>query len=264
MAEASTAGAPLQRPAANLERLFNPRSVAFIGATEDTGKFGGKCVAALLSFGFQGKFLPINPRRATLFGHACYPDVAALPEVPDHVGIALAAADALEALEACGRLGVPFATVYSAGFLELGTDAGRALQERLQAICAATGIRVTGPNCSGPVSFVDHFTLTSTAAVRGKRPDAGNVAIAAQSGGAGQVNTMWRALQAGLRISYQVSSGNDADLDLIDYVDFMLDSKATRVVLAVAERIPDGARLKAVAQKAARLDKPVRALAAVG
>jgi acetyltransferase len=245
------------QPEVDLSRFFNPRSVAFVGATEDVSKFGGKCVASLLKFGFQGSFMPVNPKRDVLFGMPCYPSMRELPEVPDHVGIALAGAAALDALEECGRLGVPFATVFSAGFTETGSTQGLAQQERLRDICARTGIRVMGPNCNGMVSFVDRFALTSTYAVSGGPQPAGDVAIASQSGGAGQINVMWRAMQAGLGISYQVSSGNDADLNLLDYIGFMLDSEATRVVLVVAERIASGRRLKELAERSARLDKPI-------
>jgi acetyltransferase len=240
-----------------LERFFNPRSVAFVGATEDQSKFGGKCYASLLKFGFRGKVMPVNPKRESLLGLPCAPSIDQLPEVPDHVGIALPAAASLEALEQCGRLGVPFATIFAAGFLETGTEAGKALQDRLRAICAETGIRVMGPNCNGMVSFVDRFALTSTYAVSQGHVPHGDLGIASQSGGAGQINVMWRAMQAGMGISYQVSCGNDADLDLLDYIDFMVDSEATRVVLTIAERISSSAKLKAVAEKAARRDKPI-------
>lgn len=257
IANALNRNATTQAPHPTLARFFNPRSAAFVGATEDQTKFGGRCIAGLLRFGYGGRVFPINPKRATLFGMPCFPNVEALPEAPDHVGIALPGDAALDALEQCGRIGVPFATVFSAGFLETGTPAGHAMQERLRDICNATGIRVMGPNCNGLVSFVDRFALTSTFAISGGHRPNGDVAIASQSGGAGQVNVMWRAMQAGLGISYQVSSGNDADLDLLDYIDFMLDSDATRVVLVVAERISSGARLKSIAEKSARLDKPI-------
>jgi acetyltransferase len=241
----------------SLARFFNPRSVAFVGATDDQSKFGGRCLSGLLEFGYEGHVLPVNPKRTKLFDRPCYPSVQDLPEVPDHVGIALPVAPALDALEHCARMGVPFATVFSAGFLETGTAEGRAMQERLRAICRDSGIRVMGPNCNGVVSYVDRFALTSTFAVRGPRRPAGDLGIASQSGGAGQINTMWRAMQAGLGISYQVSSGNDADLDLLDYMDFMLDSAQTNVVLAIAERISNGQRLKELALKSAKLDKPI-------
>jgi acetyltransferase len=114
-----------------------------------------------------------------------------------------------------------------------------------------------GPNCNGLINFVDAFAFPSTAAIRGARQPAGDIGVVSQSGGAGQINVMWRAQQAGLDISYQVSCGNDADLDLLDYMAFMVESERTKVVLAIAERIPDGERLRKLALRAAALDKPI-------
>ena len=243
--------------APDLARFFSPRRVAFVGATEDLGKFGGRCVRQLIDFGYPGEIYPINPRRQEVFGRRCYASVADLPETPDHVGIVLPATGVPGALELCAACGVPFVTVFSAGFGETGTDEGRLLQARIVAIARAGGVRVMGPNCNGLVNFVDRFALTSTATIKGPRRTAGDIAVASQSGGAGQVNVMWRAQEAGLGISYQVSCGNDADLELLDYARFMVESAATRVVLLIAERIGSGAKLRALAERAAHLDKPI-------
>ena len=241
----------------DLGRFLAPRRVAFVGATEDLGKFGGRCVRLLIDFGFKGEIYPVNPKRKEIFGLKCYPSLADVPQQPDHVGIVLPSASVIPALEDCVKVKAPFATVFSAGFAETGTPEGRALQQRAVAIARASGLRFMGPNCNGLVNFVDAFAFTSTASIRGARRPAGDIAVASQSGGAGQVNVMWRAQQAGLDISYQVSCGNDADLDLLDYMAFMVESERTKVVLAIAERIPDGARLRALARRAAELDKPI-------
>ncbi len=241
-----------------LTRFFAPRSVAFIGATEDLGKFGGRCMRQLIDFGYGGAIYPINPKRDQVFGQRCYPSLAALPEAPDHVGIVLPGPAVVGALVECGGRGVPFATVFSAGFGEQGTEAGRAAQAQLVATARAHGIRFMGPNCNGLINFTDSFALTSTGAITGGalRP-AGDVAVVSQSGGAGQVNTMWRAQEAGLGISVQVSCGNDADLDLLDYVEFAVEHPQTKVVLVLAERIASGARLRQVAARAAARRKPI-------
>lgn len=241
----------------DLSRFFAPRRVAFVGATEDLAKFGGRCVRLLIDFGFPGEIYPVNPKRSEIFGRKCYPSIAELPGTPDHVGIVLPAAAVPEALEECARRRVPFATVFSSGFAETGTEEGRALQERIVQIARAGGVRFMGPNCNGMINFVDRFALTSTAAIKGPRRPAGDIGVASQSGGAGQINVMWRAQQAGLGISYQVSCGNNADLDLLDYMAFMVADPRTRVVLAIAERLADGARLRALARRAAELDKPI-------
>lgn len=241
----------------DLGRFFAPRRVAFVGATEDLAKFGGRCMRLLIDFGFAGEIYPVNPKRSEIFGHRCYPSIAELPEAPDHAGIVLPATAVPAALEECARRRVPFATVFSSGFGETGTEEGRALQERIVGIARAGGVRIMGPNCNGLINFVDRFALTSTAAIKGPRRPAGEIGVASQSGGAGQINVMWRAQQAGLGVSYQVSCGNDADLDLLDYMAFMIEDPRTRVVLAIAERLADGAKLRALARRAAELDKPI-------
>ncbi|MBO9353537.1 hypothetical protein GG851_05980 [Bordetella petrii] len=241
----------------DLTRFFAPRRIALVGATEDLSKFGGRCMRQTMDFGYTGAIYPVNPRRATVFGLPCHRSIAELPEVPDHVGIVLPATAVPQALEECAARGVPFATVFSSGFGELGTEAGRAMQQRIVQQAREGGIRLMGPNCNGMVNFVDGFALTSTATIQGKRRPAGDIAVVSQSGGAGQVNVMWRAQQAGLGISYQVSCGNAADLDLIDYAWFMLESAATRVVLMLAERLTDGDRLRRLASRADALGKSI-------
>ena len=191
----------------DLTSFFSPQSVAIIGATENQAKFGGRCVKRLIDFGYAGDFYPINPARKSIFDRPCYQSITDVPVRPDHVGIVLPAVDVPKAIEQCIEMGVPYATVFSAGFSETGTDEGRMLERRVIEIARAGGLRLMGPNCNGMINFVDGFALTSTAVIDGVRPDAGEIAIASQSGGAGQVNIMWRAQQAGLGVSYQVSCG---------------------------------------------------------
>ena len=241
----------------DLTHFFSPRRVAMVGATEDLGKFGGRCMRQMIDFGYTGSLYPVNPKREQIFGLPCHTSIASLPDTPDHVGIVLPAHAVPAALEQCAERGVPFATVFSSGFGETGNDQGLADQRRILDIARAGNIRLMGPNCNGMVNFVNGFALTSTATIQGPRRPAGDIGVVSQSGGAGQVNIMWRAQQAGLGISYQVSCGNAADLDLVDYAAFMLESQATKVVLMLAERLADGDRLRALASRAAELDKPI-------
>jgi acetyltransferase len=107
-----------------------------VGATEDLSKFGGRCMRQTIDFGFKGNVYPINPKRETIFGQRCFASIADLPEAPDHVGIVLPAHAVPTALEQCAARGVPFVTIFSSGFGELGTDEGRAAQQRLVDIAA--------------------------------------------------------------------------------------------------------------------------------
>jgi acyl-CoA synthetase (NDP forming) len=240
-----------------LLRFFAPRSVALVGATEGTSRFGGRCLGRMIEFGYGGTIFPINPRFKELRGLACYPSLATLPQVPDHVGVVVPADAVLGVLNECADAGVPFVTVFTGGFAESSDDKGRTMQAEIGRLARRRGMRVMGPNCNGVINFRDGFAMTTTATIAGPRKPAGNIAVVSQSGGVGQVNTMWRAQAAGLGISYEVSCGNSADLDVIDFLDFMIDDEVTKVILMVVEHIPSGPRLVASAHRAAEREKPI-------
>ena len=249
-------GVVLNQPA-DLSRLFAPRSVALVGATDHPTSFGGRVFQQMSNFGFAGPIYPINPRLKEINGLECYAGLRDLPEAPDHVGIIVSAERAFDVLADCAAMKVPFATVYSGGFAETGTAEGRERQARLVAFARQSGMRIMGPNCNGVINFVDAFAMTSTAAIKGPRAPAGDVGIVSHSGGLGQINVLWRAQQIGLGISYQASCGNEADLDTLDFVRFMLRSDATNVVLLAIESIKDGEKFRSVALEALEREKPI-------
>jgi len=244
-------------PAPDLATFFNPASLAFVGATEDISKFGGRVMRAVLEFGYKGRVYPVNPRYATLLGQPCYPSVSALPEAPDHVGIVIAANRVLGTLKQCADKGARFATIFTSNFSETGEASGRALQDEIVAFARANGIRLLGPNCNGFINFVDAFAFASTAAIKGPRKPAGDVGLVCHSGGLGQMNIMWRAQEAGLGITYEVSCGNEADLDATDFMRFMIDDERTRIIMVAVETIRDGRKFAEVARHAADREKPL-------
>ncbi len=259
MTSAPTAGTPDTVQAPDLQRFFNPASVALVGATADLGRFAGRALLRMMDFGYRGRIYPVNPRFSgqPVRGHPCYASVRDLPEAPDHVGVVVPAHHVLGILEDSAARGARFATVYTGGFAESGTAQGRAMQTDITALARRTGLRVMGPNCNGMINFVDGYAMTTTATIAGPRQAAGNVGVVSQSGGAGQVNIMWRAQQIGVGISYQVSCGNSADLNILDFMRFMIEDNATDVILVLAEAIPDGAKLFEVARLAAQREKPI-------
>ena len=244
-------------PETDLKRLFAPRSAALVGATDSTTSFGGRVFRQMANFGFPGKIYPVNPRLKEIHGLECYAGLKDVPETPDHVGIIVSTERVFDVLADCAEMRVPFVTVFTGGFAETGTPEGRERQARLQGIAGESGMRIMGPNCNGVVNFVDAFAMTSTAAIIGPRAAPGNVGMVAQSGGLGQINIMWRAMQIGLGVSYQASCGNEADLDTLDFTRFMLRSDETDVVLLAVEGIKDGEKFKAVAKEAAEREKPI-------
>src|SRR5204862_7487982 len=108
-----------------------------------------------------------NPRYKELRGLACYPSILEVPEAPDHVGVVVPAERVLGVLQDCAKRGARFATVYTGGFAEAGTDEGRAMQRDLAAFARESGVRVMGPNCNGFVNFVDGIAMTASGTIAG-------------------------------------------------------------------------------------------------
>ena len=163
----------------------------------------------------------------------------------------------LSVLEECAALGVKAVTVFSAGFAETGKPEGVALQEKLVDFVRRHGIRLMGPNCNGIINWQNRLSMGASATILEPMGRPGTIGIVSQSGGLGQVNVMWRAIRAGLGISYQASCGNEADVDVIDVAEFLVDDPGTNVVLMAIEGIKSGERLRAVADRAARAKKPI-------
>ena len=241
----------------DLTRLFAPRSVALVGATDHPTNFGGRVFRAMLNFGYAGKVYPVNPRLKEIYGLACYPGIKELPETPDHVGIIVATERVFDVLADCAARRVPFATVYTAGFAETATPEGRERQARLIAFARASGMRIMGPNCNGVINFIDSVRDDVDRRDRRARGAAGNVGVISHSGGLGQITVMWRAQMAGLGVSYEASCGNEADLDTLDFARFMLRSDTTDIILMAIEGFKDGAKLEAVAREALEREKPI-------
>lgn len=248
---------PATTQATNWTRFYSPKSIAIVGATDDTRRFGGRLMRQVVKFGYAGRILPVNPRLTELNGLKCYPGVSALPETPDHVGVVIAPDRVLDVLRECHAIGVQCATVFTAGYAETGTEQGRQLQEDLVRFCRETGLRVMGPNCNGPVNFIDRFSFSAGYAVSSLTEPSGNVGLVSQSGGLGQTNVMWRAIKAGVHMSYQASCGNEADLTVVDFAHFMLEGDQTDVVMMALEAIRDGKAFMDLAQYAAEREKPL-------
>jgi acyl-CoA synthetase (NDP forming) len=190
----------------------------------------------------------VNPRHAEIGGFPVHPSVPAIGEPVDVAWIGLPAAQAADAVRECGQAGVPFAIVLGAGFAETGVD-GEAEQARLRAAARETGLRLCGPNGIGFLNAWDRVALTFSTAAELPALHPGPVALLSQSGGLGGclVN---RAADGGLGVGLFVSTGNEADLTLADYLEWLVDDGRARAVGCLVETVRAPERFAAAVGRA--------------
>ncbi len=235
----------------------NPRAVAVVGASNDLTRIGGQPIKLLTEFGYQGKVYPVNPKYPEIKGLACYPDIASVPKPCDVALVALSSQHVLGVIEQCGAAGIPFAIVLSAGFSEIGGD-GIALQEKLRATARRCGVRVIGPNCLGMLNLKDNARIGFGGTVQLKTLIPGPCAMVTQSGGFG-FGVVATAAYYGVGFNYAISTGNEADVSMLDLTEFFLERSEVESVVMFMEGVTDGRRLIALGARALELGKPILA-----
>jgi acyl-CoA synthetase (NDP forming) len=247
-----------QREARTLrEALFAPRSVALIGQSNDAGKTAGRPLKFLRQAGFAGRIYPVNARRDEVLGERAWPSLEALPEVPEHAYIVAPTDAAMEAIEACARLGVAVATVLSDGFAEAGA-AGIARENRLTEVVRSTGMRIVGPSSLGIVNLRNGALLTANAAFDEPDLPVGKIFGASHSGG--MIGTLLsRGKTCGIGFAGLVSVGNEVDLSLGEICLATLDDPDIDSYLLFLETLRHADKLRAFAERAAAAGKPVLA-----
>ena len=230
--------------------LFNPRSVAVFGASTREDSVAGVIFRNMLEAGFKGQVFPINPKYDSLLGQKCYAGVADLPETPELVIIATPAPTVAPILDACGKRGVRFAVVLSAGFREMGPK-GIEMEEQLIETARKHGIRFIGPNCLG----IQRPAIGLNATFALGAPHVGELALVSQSGAICTAMLDW-ASSNGIGFSAVVSSGASADLDFGEILDYLANDPSTRGILMYIEGIRDARRFMSSIRAVARL-KPV-------
>ena len=237
------------------QALFAPRVVALVGASGDAGKNTARPQRYLKKHGYAGRVVPINPKRGEVLGERAYARIADAPEGIDHAFV-MAPGEAVEqALEDCGRRGVPVMSVYSDGFADAGAG-GAARQARLAARARELGVRLLGPNSMGVVNLPGRMALTVNAVLEMDAPPAGTTSIVSQSGT--MLGTLLsRGAARGLGFAKLVSLGNEADLGAGEIVELLAHDSDTRVILLFLETVRDAQRLAAAARAAHAAGKPV-------
>jgi acyl-CoA synthetase (NDP forming) len=245
----------LEASAQSLEPLFNPKSVAVLGASRDPTRIGGMPVAYMLRHGFAGDIYPVNPNHDEVQGldaYACIGDIGA----PVDVAImAVQARLAVPVAEECAAAGVKTICAFTSGFSEIGEE-GAALQARLKDIARESGMRIMGPNCLGYFNARARYYATFSTSVTHGEPKPGNVGMVSQSGAFGS-HCFVLGRERGLGFTYLATTGNEVDVDVADCIAYFAYDDDTDVIAAYMEGCQDGDKLKAALELAFERRKPV-------
>ena len=237
------------------QQIFSPRAVALIGASSDESKNTSRPQRYMRRYGYSGKLYPINPGRDEVFGEKAYPDVTAVPGDIDHALIMVPARHVAKALQQCVAKKIPVVTIYTDGFAEVGAE-GRAMQEELQRIAKAGGVRLVGPNCIGLFSCQTNLALSVNAVLENLDIKPGPIAVVSQSGSM-TGGLLSRGLGRGVGFSKLVSVGNEADIALGEFADMLVDDPYTKGILLFMETLRDAEHLARAGRRAYEAGKPI-------
>ncbi len=241
----------------DLERFFNPRSIAVIGASQDLITISGQPLHHLVSHAYAGRLYPVNPKYQEILGVKCYASIAALPETPDLALILINSSRAAEMLRACGEKGVRFAIVFSSGYSEVG-GRGIEMQRELAAVAAEFGMGIIGPNCQGMLNAAGNV-YAGFGSVFFTAYDAGVVSMVSQSGGFGFSVMNLASKDGGVHFRQMVTTGNEIGVSTLDFIEHFIDDPGTEVIAVYIEGLKDAHRLLEVGRRALAQRKPILA-----
>ncbi|HON30660.1 MAG TPA: acetate--CoA ligase family protein [Ottowia sp.] len=247
---------PATQPLQTVRDILHPRSVAIVGASDSEQKWGGRLLRYMLRHRHDGPLYPINARASELMGLPAYPSLLDCPGPVDLAILLVPREHVRAAVEDCVAKGVGCALCITAGFAETG-DQGRADENELVAMARAGGVRLIGPNCMGLMN-AHHKLCATTGVVMGTLDQlpAGGIGMASQSG-ALMGAMISRGVDIGAGFSSTVSVGNQADLDLNDFFEYLIDDPKTEVITLYMEGVKDAPRFTALLERAAAAGKPV-------
>ena len=245
-----------------VDRMLYARSIAVIGASERMG-YGGRLLSNLRVGGYKGAIYPVNPKYEKIQNLPAFPTVSSIPGVVDLAVIVVPADRIAGAVEDCGRKGVRVAIVITAGFAEQDREGARRQQEFVD-IARGYGMRLSGPNCLGIANLPDGMLAAATAApvwsIPGHRLQSGALSVVSQSGALAFSPILARSQARGIGLRHIISVGNQCDLTIVDFVDYLVESDGgTKVITVFMEGLPagEGRRFLDVARRAAEVGKPI-------
>jgi len=231
-----------------LKAIFEPGSVAIIGASSTPDKWGNILLKNLLSDGFKGHVYPVNPKEKTILGTVCYPSVLDIPDPVDMALIAVPRSHALSVARECGIKGVQGIIMVTAGFSETG-DKGREPEKKLMEIIDRYDMRLVGPNTLGVVNA--HIGMN--ASIISRLPEPGSISFITQSGTLGLALVDW-TMEMGIGLHIVVSTGNKSNIDDVDLLTYLATDPKTDVIAMYVEGINRGREFIKVAKE---ISKPI-------
>ena len=237
-----------------IQRMLEPNSIAVVGATPRP-QYGGRFLRSVLESKDRVRVYPVNPKYKEILDVPCYPSLADLPESPDLVGVIVPYHQVLPVLRQSSEAGAGSAIIISAGFAERGDQQRNNLQDEISNFAISSGLRVLGPNCLGAANVKLDIWPSSHAPDPDLHP--GPVALVSQSGATAFGPLTTRASELGLGYSHIISTGNEADLESSDFIDYLLDEPDVRVIACFIEGLKDGQKFLTAARKALRLGKSI-------
>ncbi len=238
--------------APDLKTLFQPRSVAMVGASQDETKSGGMFISRLLKDGYRGAIYPINRRESEIRSLKSYPSVLDVPGEIDLAVMAIPAAGVPQVIAECAQKGVKFAIVHSVGFSELGAE-GRELERQILETARSGGVKIVGPNCMG--MFSPRASINTIAPNSRLPMEPGSLAFVGQSGWATETMIIL-GNERGLRFSGVISIGNQSDLTIEDFLEYFGNDPETKVIAFYIEGIKQAGRFFKLAEEISRR-KPI-------
>lgn len=234
--------------------LFEPRSIAFIGATANSQKWGFVILSRLLNHGYSGKVYAVNPNeKGNVLGLDVFPNVSGLPEVPDLAVVVTPQAVVLDVIKECVERGVRASLVITAGFAELGLEEGKRMERDIVDVARRGQMILVGPNSNGIASAPTKLDLLMSKRLKVIRQ--GSVGITSRSGSIGTALVV-RCVDEHIGFSRFISNGNEADLHIEDYLEYFGEDEETKVILGYTEGIQDSKRFLNTARKVS-MKKPI-------
>jgi len=246
---------PRREKILQIDTLLNPTSIAIVGASRDISKIGGRLHKNLLRHGYNGNIYLVNPKYGIIEDEVCYPNLTTISKPIDLTLIAVPINHVTRTLEDAGKSKIKNAIVYSSGFSEIGEE-GKEREHQIKEVANRYEMNICGPNCVGIINFRHKIAMSFSQFLDIPVLLPGHIAFISQSGALGG-SLLNRAQDMGIGISCFISTGNEAVLDLADFMEYFVEDKETSVIMALIEGIRNPQKFLNSCKKALKKRKPI-------